>query len=337
MLFPARTRWPYAACFGLLVALSSLSSSTRAEPKRDPAAAELLFDRGKELLKEGNWPAACAKFEASMELDPAVGTLLKIAKCHEHEGKLARAWADYRAAIDLNRTRPGQTRERREELHDFATRAIEALEPRVPRLSVRVREKPRGLRITRDGHELPDAAIGEALPVDPGSIEIVAEAPDHVTVRRSVVVSERQRAIVDIALERVGASPGPRADTSSSIAPPPIRDSPPHPRRVAGVVLGAAGVVGLGVALGFAVDTLNKVGASYAYCTDDNRCYQPGLRLRDAARRSQTAGLVSLGAGVALAATGIALFATAPRAPTPARVPIALQFAPSGATVVGLW
>jgi tetratricopeptide (TPR) repeat protein len=110
----------------------SMTAAARAEPTRDPAAAEALFNEAKALLKRGDWGAACAKYRASMELDPAVATLLKIASCYEREGKLAAAWYDYQRALKLNRERTDQSAQRRKALEAYATKALAALEPRVP-------------------------------------------------------------------------------------------------------------------------------------------------------------------------------------------------------------
>src|SRR5690349_15880908 len=63
---------------------------------RDAAAAEALYRRGRELLSAGNWAEACAKFDASMALNPAASTMLNIARCHEHEGKIAQALIDHK-------------------------------------------------------------------------------------------------------------------------------------------------------------------------------------------------------------------------------------------------
>src|SRR3954463_9284040 len=84
-----------------LAAVFTISPAS-AQPARDPAMAESLFARGKALLEQGDWPGACGKFQASLELDPSVSTALKIARCHEHEGKLALAWSDVGAALKLN-------------------------------------------------------------------------------------------------------------------------------------------------------------------------------------------------------------------------------------------
>src|SRR5262245_30190103 len=80
-----------AVLFALAIVPAATRSECRAEEKTDPFAAEALFNSAKELLQAGDWAGACAKFRKSMALDPAVSTRTKIAKCLEHEGKLAQA------------------------------------------------------------------------------------------------------------------------------------------------------------------------------------------------------------------------------------------------------
>src|ERR1700733_5728227 len=155
-------------CFAVISAILLIAGQAAADPVRDPPGAEKLFETGKELLQTGDWTNACAKFAASMDLDPAVGTLLKIAKCHEHEQKLALALYDYQRALTLNRQMVEQSEARRAELEEFTSNAIKVLEPRVPLLRVIVRERPSGLRVWRNDRELPASALGEPLPVDPG-------------------------------------------------------------------------------------------------------------------------------------------------------------------------
>ena len=54
---------------------------------RDPIAAEALFERGKQLVEQGHTAEACAAFAESQRLDPAGGTLLRLALCHEASGQ----------------------------------------------------------------------------------------------------------------------------------------------------------------------------------------------------------------------------------------------------------
>src|SRR5688572_22367029 len=94
-----------------LGALAIASSPAPAQSQtRDPAAAEALYKAGRDLVAKGDWDVGCPKFDASMSLDPVASTLLNIAKCHEHYGRLARAWADYKRALVLNQDTPGAER-----------------------------------------------------------------------------------------------------------------------------------------------------------------------------------------------------------------------------------
>src|SRR5580693_7797688 len=99
-----------------------LASPAVAEPAA-PAQAETLFMSAMALLDRGDWAAACPKFQASMDLDPAVSTQIKIARCHEHDGKLAAAWSDVSEALKLNKTLP-QSEQRRSELDAYARKLL---------------------------------------------------------------------------------------------------------------------------------------------------------------------------------------------------------------------
>ena len=67
---------------------------------RDPAAAEVLFQEGRDAVQRGNWPLACSKFRESERLDPGVGTLMNLADCEEKIGRLASAWERWREDVE---------------------------------------------------------------------------------------------------------------------------------------------------------------------------------------------------------------------------------------------
>src|SRR5690242_7148142 len=109
-----------------------LSLSLFAQPAgadvRDPVAAEALFHDGRAAAQKGDWETACPKFRESQRLDPAAGTLLNLADCEEHRGKVATAWQLFRQVVEsLPPT---------DERVPLAKDRASALEKRLPRLTV---------------------------------------------------------------------------------------------------------------------------------------------------------------------------------------------------------
>ena len=152
-----------------------------------------------------------------MTLDPAVSTLIQIAKCHEHEGKLATAWAELQRALVLNGETTGT--KRKKDLETYAKGLVATIEPRVPKLTIVVHDKPAGLRVLRDGVEIPKEALGIGLPGDVGPHVVEASAPGYRTDTRNVTLVESQPASVELTLIAEAPAPIP-------VAPPPIAPAP---------------------------------------------------------------------------------------------------------------
>ena len=94
-------------------------------PSSDAAIAQSLFDEGRKLMAEKKYPEACPRLERSYKLDPAAGTLLNLAVCHEAEGRTATAWDEFRDSVAMAR------RENREERMKFAQAHVDALKARL--------------------------------------------------------------------------------------------------------------------------------------------------------------------------------------------------------------
>jgi hypothetical protein len=280
------------------------AATAHAEPvKSDPAAAEALFKAGRELVKKGDYAAGCPKFEAALELNPSAGTMLNIARCHEHDGKLATAWEDYHRAQTLNRETVGDARRR--ELDDIANQGIKDLEPRLPRLRVVVTAPPAGIEVSRDGKDLPRAAWGEALPFDPGKHEVSARAPGRKPRTVEVTLEEGKTSTVEIALE---------VDTPPPPPPPPPRGGVP----VWAWIAGGAGLALAGVSAYFVYDNLAAIDALDENCdVSYNGTYcASGYDYRaDNARKNRDFGLALGLGGAGFVALGVAVYgiATAPR------------------------
>src|SRR5262245_61414545 len=65
----------------------------------DRAAAEALFQAGREAMDARDYKTACERFEESHRLEPTAGALLNLANCREKLGELATAWQRFQEAI----------------------------------------------------------------------------------------------------------------------------------------------------------------------------------------------------------------------------------------------
>src|SRR5262245_10219582 len=157
----------------------------------DPAAAEALFREGRTLADAGDYAGACSKFRESERLDPAIGTVFNIADCEERQGHLARAWTLYREVAQ----RLPQSDGRRA----IAEQRVSALEPKLPRLNVRLGPNaPATSRVEKDGVELGAASLGSELPLDPGAHVVRVSAPGRETQEYRVNLSEAEHLTLDV-------------------------------------------------------------------------------------------------------------------------------------------
>lgn len=321
-------RWFRAVVLG--VALMPGLARAQESP-RDPVGAEDLFRRAMQQLEEGDWTGACERFQKSMDLDPAVSTLAKIAKCREHEGKLAAAWYEYQRALKLALGME-MADWRRRELKTHLQARVAAIEPRVPRLRITVEPIPPGLEVIRDGSPVALSALGEPLPIDPGRHQIVARAPGFVPYEIDVMVEEASSAEAKLLLTaepraaRVAPMPPsarPRpppaepagrlaraSDTraaSPRVPPPTAADSGVLDWSHAGFVLGGVGLATLAAASYFAADAHSLVNDSNTHCGNDARCDQQGVNLRREASDAQTNALLLAGAGILTLGLGTVL------------------------------
>ncbi len=166
----------------------------------DKAIAETLFFAGRGLMEAGRYEEACAKFTESYRLDPAGGTLLNLAVCHEKVGKIASAWGEYRrAGADAKKSG-------RLDRFEFAEEQAKLLEPELPYLKIEVPAAARlkGLEILRNGRALESAAWDTELPVDPGVVELTVRAPGFREHRATLTIARKEhRALAIPLLERL--------------------------------------------------------------------------------------------------------------------------------------
>jgi hypothetical protein len=160
------------------------ASSARAQS----AEAEVLFRDGRTLIKQGKLAQGCAKIEASERLESSIGTLLNLGDCRERLGKLASAWAAFRKAEGIAKN--AGTDDKRE---DEAKRRAVALEPLIPQLTLELAAPVPGLMIRRNGDLIDPALISTAIPLDPGSYVLSAEAPGYAPWKTDLIIQYKQK------------------------------------------------------------------------------------------------------------------------------------------------
>lgn len=300
--------------------LLAWTSSAHAQAAADKAAAEQLFKQARALMTAKNYEEACPKLEASLQLDPALGTRLNLASCYEEIGKLASAWGMYHEAADL------AEKENQPKRVKFALEHAKALEPRLPTLIIlapHAEELPE-LKITRDGTVIEAAVFGTAIYVDPGPRVITATAAGYKEFTTEVNAEEGKRVTFSVPqLEEAPKpiTPDPTSDPSIG-APTLSRAAPPDPgrtRRLAGLGVGAAGVVSAAVGLGFGLSARSKWNEAFdgGLCDEQTKlCTPQGQRITDLARRRANFATAFVSVGAAMVATGAILYFTAPKRET---------------------
>ena len=327
-----------------LAALILLSVGVHAEAQTaaaGKAAAEALFDRGLELMREGKVAEACEHLEQSQAIEAGIGTMMYLAECYERLGRTASAWALFREASSAARA------EGQEERAQKGKSRADALEPMLAKISVSVpaENKLPGLTVILNGVTLVSGAWGVPVPVDPGESRVQARAPGYQewasvqnvapsgSVSVHVPLLSRDVASSTVA-EAAAPAPPLAAAPAAAVAAPVDRDSGGWAAQpTVGIVVGATGLVALGVGAYFGVRALSKDSQADDLCgPNPPECSSSeGVALANQANTAATFANVFLFGGGALLVTGAVLYLAAPSEQAPT---LALQGDPSGGRVI---
>lgn len=286
----------------------------------DAGVAEALFNQGKALMEQGKFTEACAKFDESYAQDVALGTLLNLANCREQEGRIAEAAALFGDAVGMAK-RLGDDRAA------YADERRNALEPRLPTLTVNVTNPVEGLKLYKGKKELGTGAYGVALPVDPGETTLLlVDKDEDVLWQTSVRLEESKSAKVDVDMRKIFDS---APLVKQKLAQAKVKegggksgDAAPvefwNPMRITGLATLGLGVAGVGTGFVLGGLALGKKGQSDDLCVDPAGgdttlyCTTKGRQLIDDARTFGDASTWTLvGSGV-VAGVGLTLFIVAP-------------------------
>jgi hypothetical protein len=276
----------------------SAGSAIAQTNQSDARIAQSLFDEGRKLMNEKKFPEACPRLERSYKLDPAPGTLLNLAVCHEAIGKTATAWNEFRDTVTIAK------RENRNDRLTFAQKRLKELDGKISTLTVTDQTRENGLEWRLDGVNVGVESFGIALPIDPGTHTVEAMAPGKVTWKTSLeVTKDGEKKTLEIPA-LVAAPVVKEPPPPPPLLPPPIIvEKSRGPSPWIWVTVGI-GVVGWGAfALG-GIESLTNWNDRKANCGiggDPNACNQAGI---DADKNARTWAIVAdIGLGVGAAAT----------------------------------
>lgn len=288
----------------LAMALGASVAHAQEMSGEDVAAADALFAEGRRLSDAGRFADACGKFEASMSLLPRLGVQLNLADCYEHVGRTASAWVTFGQAA-------AQARRSADMREDFARQRQDALVPRLTRLRVLAAHAGiEGFSLTRDRKRIAPSIYGVDVPVDPGTYQIEATAPDHVAWSTQVVASGEGNVVI-VEIPRLESAPRPGAVLVSPLTHE-VRNDRRGPTRLTWIIAGV-GVAGIGVgaALGIAAQSLWQ--EARADCDPSNNCTDAADARIERSRRDGNLSTVAFGIGGVALATSILLYARGPR------------------------
>jgi hypothetical protein len=289
-------------------------------PEGNAAIAEALFRHGRELLDAGKVTEACEKFAASQRADPALGTLLNLAACHERDGRTATAWSEFTDAY-------GEASRAHDKRASYAQSRLVALEKNLYRVIIEVADPPAELVVRLDGQALGREALGTPLPVNPGERTIDASAPGRQSWTRKLAVPRTagQERIAIPVLAVMDAPPPPRPAPAIQAEPPPppaVANEADHAvwsRRRVGLGVAAGGVAATTVGVIFGVKAMSRNDDSKKHC-QQNVCDPTGVKLNSDARSAATASTVFFGVGLAALGAGAWLMFVPPGKSTTAAV-----------------
>jgi hypothetical protein len=302
----------------LAVLALSLASAAPAHAQQ-AAIADELYKQGQKLMEQGKVHEACEKFKASQEADPAIGTLINLALCHEKEGKTASSWDEFNEAA-LQAQKAGQ-RDREKYAHEHA----DALEKQLHKLVIIVADKPDDVVVKLDGKQFKAGVLGTPLPLDPGEHELEVSAPRKKTWMQKVQLGP-DAVTQNVSVPKLEDEPetpkptGPAPGSNRVDGDRPVRTgSTGNTQRIIGFAVGGVGLIAAGVAVYYELTALSRDRDSkdpsvtnpqnLPNCT---ACQQNATDIHNQAKSAELYAIVSSGVAVAALTTGIVLVVTAP-------------------------
>jgi hypothetical protein len=296
---------PSPQAFGCVLSVACVLLVSVASAQ-DSATAGALFEKGVADMEAGRFESACPAIAESQRIDPRPGTLFTLAECHARWGKVASAAAEYQEYVDLvSRLTPDQ-QQRHKARADIARAQLGKLKPSVPTLTLVLPPgAPSGTSVTRNGEVLKDAALGLALPVDPGQYVIVTHVPGgadretNVTLqlgdaKRLTLETNQPTAAAVPPVVPLPATPQSEPNVNANSASQPTRGSG---RKTAAYVAGGVGLAGIAVGAVTGILVLGKKQTVDDNCSGSS-CNDEGLAAANSGKNLAAVSNIGFGVGI---------------------------------------
>jgi hypothetical protein len=307
-----RTTRRRLAVVAAVVALAAVPAAALGD-EVDPA--EKSFQRGTAAMDAGRFEEACPAIEESYKLDPLPGTLFTLAECEARRGRIATAVKRYEDYLALYAALAPERKKKQGDREQVAREQTARLSPLVPELTLTLPPAaPPGTVVTRDGAPVAAAALGVAMPVDPGDHEIAVQAPGGPATLMRVTLGKGEKKGLLLEVKELPVTP-----PAPVALPTPAPEGGTSGRRIGAFVVGGVGLAAVVVgaitgALAIAgKSTINQNCGSSIGRSDPAACNATG---KSAADSVKTYGLVStlgFGVGIAGVGTSVVLLLTEPK------------------------
>lgn len=300
--------------------------------------------KARETYREGIASEAAGKWEQALEQFKSVALVKSTAQVRYHIGFCQEKIGQYVDALGTYRLALHEAIEAKAKDVEKATQdRITALEPKIPKLTIHRGEGAQVAEVTMDGLQLGATSVGSAIPANPGPHVLKATAAGRKPFTAEFTLAEGETKTIDLVL--------PKAPVADNKPPPPQqvviveqpKDTPPpktSPVKIAGFVIGGAGLVSLGVSAvffakrGSAISDLDKVCGA-----DRQSCPASAQSTADSGKSAATISTATFIAGLGGLAIGTVMILAAPKPKAPEAPTVGLALGgpggPGGASLVG--
>ena len=265
----------------------SLFASTVA--RAGPPEAQRLFTEGRTAMTKNDYETACAKFEESLKLEEAPGTVLNLGDCEEKRGHLVAAEVHYRRAAS------GFTNPQKQQ---FATEQADRVAQRVPKLLVHASAP--GVVVHEGANEV---ALETPIKHDAGEITLRAEAPGRKPKELKATLTEKNQTTVD-----VGELEPETSELATTTPKEKTGSEGMSTLSMTGIIVGAVGVASLTTGAITGVMALGRASTVKDHCDDALACDSQGVDAASSGSTLSTISTITVIAGAALAVGGGAMF-----------------------------